>query len=200
MNVSDVAITSINGRGRLDGHLSPDVAIMDLQREVSRISGMLNMLAITQPAMSAHCTAEPPSPFLEDHQIQRARREVIDGIGPSDVPTVTATEVRAILQQRRAREQFFDADLFADPAWDMMLDLYVAWLDRKRVSVSSLCIAAAVPATTALRWIRAMEEKGHFVRKPDQHDARRIYVELSGEALLKLHRYFAQTQHVPRYI
>lgn len=200
MNVSDVTTTPDSGRGRLADHLSTDVAIMNLQREVIRMSGLLNSLALQTPATAARRTTEPPSPFLEDHQIERARREMIDGIGPSDVPTVTATEVRAILQQRRAREQFFDADLFADPAWDMMLDLYVAWLDRKRVSVSSLCIAAAVPATTALRWIRAMEDKGHFVRKPDQHDARRIYVDLSGEALLKLHRYFAQTPKVPRYI
>jgi hypothetical protein len=43
------------------------------------------------------------------------------------------------------REQFFGPDLFADPAWDILLDLYAARLEQQRVAVSSLCIAAAVP-------------------------------------------------------
>ncbi len=74
----------------------------------------------------------------------------------------------------------------------MLLDLYAARLDRTRVSVSSLCIAAAVPATTALRWIKTLTETGLFERKADQHDARRIFVQLSDEATTSMHRYFAR--------
>src|SRR3546814_2543305 len=75
-----------------------------------------------------------------------------------------------MLRQRRMREQYFPADLFADPAWDMLLDLYAARLEHQPVSVSSLCIAAAVPATTALRWIKTMTEAGLFVREADPQD------------------------------
>src|SRR3546814_19974187 len=57
-----------------------------------------------------------------------------------------------------------------------------ARLEHKRVSVSSLCIAAAVPATTALRWIKSMTDEGLFVRRADNNDGRRIFIELSDKA------------------
>ncbi|MDB5713226.1 MAG: hypothetical protein JWO15_623 [Sphingomonadales bacterium] len=62
----------------------------------------------------------------------------------------------------------------------MLLDLMVAQVEGTQVAVSSLCIAAAVPPTTALRAIRGMTERGLFVRVADEHDKRRIFIELSG--------------------
>lgn len=184
-----------NGRG--DGGSSPDLAVLQLQQEVRRISAFLGRLSAERQSSVGVERREPPSPFIEDHYIEQARADQTVGLGEIDQPSVTARQVRAIISQRRQRERHFDADLFADPAWDMMLDLYACWLDRKRVSVSSLCIAASVPATTALRWIKLLEAKGHFVRLPDTHDARRIYVALSPSALLEMHRYFAQLPEVP---
>jgi len=87
--------------------------------------------------------------------------------------------VRAMVRARRLREQFFQSELFADPAWDMLLDLYAAHLDQHRVAVSSLCIASAVPATTALRWIKTLTDNGLFVRRADPTDGRRVFIELS---------------------
>lgn len=87
--------------------------------------------------------------------------------------------VRAILQARRKRAQAFDADLFADPAWDMLLELYLAHLGQFDLSVGSLCAASRVPATTALRWITAMERRGLFQRRPDRSDKRRFLISLS---------------------
>ena len=101
-----------------------------------------------------------------------------------------AKAVRRMLRQRRMREQYFPADLFADPAWDMLLDLYAARLERQPVSVSSLCIAAAVPATTALRWIKTMTDAGLFLREADPHDGRRIFIGLAEAAFDALARYF----------
>lgn len=95
-----------------------------------------------------------------------------------------------MLHQRRMRAQYFPADLFADPAWDMLLDLYAAQLEREPVSVSSLCIAAGVPTTTALRWIKMMTDAGLFVRKDDPRDGRRILIGLSDDAGAALARYF----------
>src|SRR5437762_3206264 len=52
-------------------------------------------------------------------------------------------QVRAILRARRSRDRFFDASLFADPAWDMLLELYLAeLLGERRLSVGSLCQSA----------------------------------------------------------
>jgi DNA-binding MarR family transcriptional regulator len=100
--------------------------------------------------------------------------------------------VRAIIRARRLRARYFDAELFADPAWDMLLDLVQAEIDQLRVPVSSLCIAAAVPATTALRWIKTMTDDGLFVRRADPHDGRRVFVEMSPDTSLAMRRYFAE--------
>jgi DNA-binding MarR family transcriptional regulator len=70
-----------------------------------------------------------------------------------------------------------------------MLDLLAAYLEGRRVSVSSLCIAAAVPATTALRYINQLERKGICVRHGDPEDRRRVFIDLAEEprqALLRL--------------
>jgi DNA-binding MarR family transcriptional regulator len=110
----------------------------------------------------------------------------------SPSPDVDSETVRAVIRARRLRSRFFSEELFADPAWDMLLDLLQAEIAQLRVPVSSLCIAAAVPATTALRWIKTMTEQGLFVRRADPHDGRRVFVELAPVASDALRRYFAE--------
>ena len=99
--------------------------------------------------------------------------------------------IRKILRQRQQRARFFDADLFADPAWDMLLDLAAAREEDKRVSVTSLCIAAGVPPTTALRWIGQMQHAGLFERVEDPSDRRRAFIALTDGAADGMARYFA---------
>jgi hypothetical protein len=107
---------------------------------------------------------------------------------------VDAAFVRSIIRARRMRDHYFGSEIFADPGFDMLLDLYAARLEGTRVAVSSLCIAAAVPATTALRWIRQLTEKGLFVRSADPEDGRRVYIGLSDEAARAMGRYLAAVQ------
>lgn len=114
---------------------------------------------------------------------------------------VEAKAIRNLIKLRRLRDSFFDKDLFADPAWDILLDLMAAKLEGQNVSVSSLCIAAAVPPTTALRWITAMTESGMLLRHQDPEDARRVFIILSDEVTAKLNEYFAATEaHYARNI
>lgn len=96
---------------------------------------------------------------------------------PAELPTAAA--LRALIRARRLRDQYFDPELFADPAWDMLLDLMLARIERRTVAVSSLCIAAAVPPTTALRWIKRLTDEGLFVRTADPRDGRRVFIDLS---------------------
>lgn len=105
-------------------------------------------------------------------------------------PAVGAQDVRKAIRARRLRDQQFPG-MLEDPAWDMLLDLYAADLEGAQVSVSSLCIAAAVPATTALRWIGRMTEAGLLSREPDPFDRRRAFMALSVEGRERMQRYFA---------
>ncbi len=105
--------------------------------------------------------------------------------------TPDAAEIRSIIRQRRLRDRYFAPDLFADPAWDMLLDLMAARAERVQVAVSSLCIAAAVPPTTALRWIKTMTDVGLFERASDPEDGRRIFIQLSDKAANAMANYLS---------
>ncbi len=102
---------------------------------------------------------------------------------------IDAPAIRRAIRARRLRDSFFGDNLFEDPAWDMLLDLYAARLEVQQVSVSSLCIASAVAATTALRWIGRMTQAGMFVRDPDPNDRRRAFITLSARALAGMEGY-----------
>ena len=113
------------------------------------------------------------------------------------VPAVDIETIRQVIRARRLRARYFDEELFADPAWDMLLDLLQAEIAQLRVPVSSLCIAAAVPATTALRWIKTMTDAGLFLRRADPHDGRRVFIELSRSASEGMRRYFGEVGRTP---
>jgi hypothetical protein len=100
--------------------------------------------------------------------------------------------LRRIIRQRQLRARFFDGDLFADPAWDMLLDLAAARAEHKRVSVTSLCIASGVPPTTALRWIGQLTEGGLLQRVEDDTDRRRAFITLTDRAADAVARYFVE--------
>ena len=106
-----------------------------------------------------------------------------------------AQVINQIIKQRALRTRFFEAELFADPAWDILLDLALAKVERRQVSVTSLCIAANVPPTTALRWIGQMVDAGLLLRIPDRTDRRRAHIALSDSAADAMARYFAALAH-----
>ncbi len=104
-----------------------------------------------------------------------------------------ALMARKAYDVRRTRGTFFgDPDLFGEPAWDILLDLYVAHVDDKSVSVSSACIGSAAPPTTGLRWLGVLAEQGLILREQDPEDQRRVLVRLSDTGLKSMDRYFEE--------
>jgi DNA-binding MarR family transcriptional regulator len=99
---------------------------------------------------------------------------------------------RATYARRRKRTAIFaDSELFGEPAWDILLDLYIAHGEHKPVSVSSACIGSAVPPTTGLRWLGVLAEQGLIVREHDANDQRRVLVRLTPKAIEAMDRYFS---------
>jgi len=100
--------------------------------------------------------------------------------------------VKEILRSRRRREKVFGADLFGEPTWDILLELFAAELTQQRLSVSSACYASAVPPTTALRWVSRLERQGWVERSADRIDRRRFWLRLTDRASSELRKYFDQ--------
>ena len=109
--------------------------------------------------------------------------------------SASAELARAIIKARSARRRFFDEHLFADPAWDILLELYALKCEGVPVSVSKLSIAAGVPGTTALRWIDKLEEQELIARTADPLDGRRVWIRISELGFETMRRYLEQ---VPR--
>jgi len=92
---------------------------------------------------------------------------------------------------RRKRAAIFgNPDLFGEPAWDILLDLFIADGEGKTVSVSSACIGSAAPATTGLRWLGVLADEGLVVREEDQEDNRRVMVRLTPAGHAAIERFF----------
>lgn len=108
------------------------------------------------------------------------------------IPSASPQFVRRVIAARAARRQFFNTDLFADPAWDILLELYALECEQRRTSVSKLCIAAAVPGTTALRWIEKLHSDGLIVRTADPLDARRVWVSISTSGFKAMSSYLQE--------
>jgi DNA-binding MarR family transcriptional regulator len=103
---------------------------------------------------------------------------------------VTERDIRALINFRRTRDRFFGSDLFADPAWDILLQLFASHLSQHRITISNLCLDAAVPSTTALRWINQLEKMGFIERRQDSTDGRRYFVSLTIPARESMDAYF----------
>lgn len=118
-------------------------------------------------------------------------REAAKASASQDHP-VWVELARQTYEDRRRRAKIFQSDdLFGEPAWDILLDLFIAAKERRRVSVTSACIGSAVPSTTALRWITILEKQSLLVREADTGDARRVYVKLSARGYAAMLEYFA---------
>ena len=85
--------------------------------------------------------------------------------------------------RRRRDETCPIKGLFGEPAWDILLDLFIARRMRTPLQVSSVCAGASIPSTTILRWIARLEREGLIVREVDREDARRRYVSLTKQGL-----------------
>lgn len=99
--------------------------------------------------------------------------------------------VDLIMADRQERNRRFSDEtrMFADPAWDIFVDLASAGLGGRPVSVSSACIASLVPPSTALRYVRLLENQGLVARIQDALDGRRFLLSLTELGWTKFHGY-----------
>lgn len=156
--------------------------LMRNRAKAIRLIGIANeLLAMARELEIGQSIATEPS----GHEIDGSK-------GASQDHPIWVELARQTYDDRRRRTKIFGSeDLFGEPAWDILLDLFIAAKERRRVSVTSACIGSAVPSTTALRWITILEKQGLLVREADPGDARRVYVKLSARGYAAMLEYFA---------
>jgi DNA-binding MarR family transcriptional regulator len=114
------------------------------------------------------------------HQTDAAQREILRRY---------ADQIR---HSRDLRHKSFDRNLFGEPAWDILLTLYVIDADQRRLSTRDLSKHANLALTTALRWLDYLEEQDLITRKTNTFDRRVVYVEISGKGRAAMDHYLAE--------
>lgn len=181
------ALSAISASGVRELSDDDRLTLIRLTEQVGEIAARLDRLSAGFPEGPNPFRLESPSRDFRGEE--SAERKLLRRPRP---PLPEPRLVRRIIRQRRLRAKYFDGELFADPAWDMLLDLTAARVEHARVSVTSLCIASGVPPTTALRWIGQMIEAGLFERQEDDTDRRRAFITLSDRAAEAMARYFEE--------
>lgn len=87
------------------------------------------------------------------------------------------------MEARKIRDKIFPKSLFGEASWDMLLDLYINHLKGKKVSIKAACIASKVPNTTALRYIKALEDNNLISRYKDNQDSRITILQLTEQSI-----------------
>lgn len=130
---------------------------------------------------------------LTDSAHGNERRRDLAGASPAGgAPTcggragTAEAHVRFVVAARRLRDATIGQELFSDPAWDMLLELYAASLAQRRLSTTDLILSSTVPSTTALRWIDKLAGVGLARRLQDPLDRRRTWVEITPRGAMKM--------------
>ncbi len=98
---------------------------------------------------------------------------------------------RRTARRRLLRRQLLGADhLFGEPAWDMLIELFIHQAEERPISTSSLGIASGLSATSGLRIVQSLEDAGLVVRESDPADGRRSLISLSPDTLHRLTVFF----------
>jgi hypothetical protein len=102
-----------------------------------------------------------------------------------------------LYKERRRRSRYLPGHLFAEPAWDILLDLFINAVRDRAISITSACIAGGIPATTGLRWLGVLEKEGLLVRGTSEEDARVTWVQLSTYGMEVMRGYLSEAMGLP---
>ena len=114
-----------------------------------------------------------------------------DGASDTALPGALANARRSV-RRLLLRRQLMGADsLFGEPAWDMLVELFIAHCEGAKVPTGALGIGSGLSSSSAQRLVQRLDDAQLVVRAPDPDDARRHFVSLSPEIAHRLTAYFA---------
>lgn len=138
---------------------------------------------------------------VKSAQLARQMRQGVEAAAEEPVlPPVERRRIalRDLKAMRRTRSSLFPTELFSDPCWEMLLDLYDAQLAGAEVTVTSLGAASGVPLTTALRRMDELQRHNLIVRADDVGDKRRTIIRLTDSGLRAIDTFFDSVPAHPR--
>jgi len=117
-----------------------------------------------------------PKPIDGEELLNAINRALTRSAGQAARRRRELSTAKLLMEVRKKRDTLFGADLFEDPAWNILLDLHESTLRGIKVSVTDLCTGAGTSSTTALRRLNGLVERGLAERVPDTSDGRRVFI------------------------
>jgi hypothetical protein len=93
---------------------------------------------------------------------------------------------RRMAMARQVRDEIFGNGQFLNPAWNILLDLFIAGEEGRNVTIKSACVAACVPQSTALRHIAHLIDIRLALRAQHPSDARSAYLKLTDRGRTRM--------------
>ena len=94
---------------------------------------------------------------------------------------------------RRRRTATFERPMFGEPAWDMLLALYILDVSGQRQTTGALMQFSGAPITTARRWLDYLVGTGLALRSHHPTDQRIMFVSLTEKGRNALDLYYSET-------
>ena len=121
-----------------------------------------------------------------------------DSVGQTEVRTEAARQLALARAQRAVRRRMLRrqlvgrSELFGEPAWEMLLILFIHDCEGRRISASALGYASGLPRSSAMRLVQRLCDEGLAIKRDDLTDRRRHFVELAQDLSWKLFAYFSE--------
>lgn len=144
------------------------------QEEQARLESALEILLQLVTGESNTSERPPPPPPMSE-QLQ------VRGV------TLAMQELR---DRKYRREHFGALYLGSDSGWEILLELFVAMGNEKRLLVSMVGLESQIPPTTALRWLGLLLDAGLIRKESDMLDKRRQWISLTDRGLALMLQYF----------
>jgi predicted transcriptional regulator len=125
---------------------------------------------------------------LEAEALKAGNRTPALGYSDEKLATIATSMFRA----RIHRANQFNPMLFGEPAWDMLLDLFIQKVAGRRVSSTSLCLGANVPYATGARYIERLEDEGLVLRFTPPDDKRLVLIDYTPHGFRRMRDYISQ--------
>jgi hypothetical protein len=95
------------------------------------------------------------------------------------IENALATAQEALLARQSRSDFVGNPELFGEPAWDMLLDLFIRQTREEEITVKSACVHAITPKPTAIRWLGVLESNGLITIRVDPNDKERQLIHLT---------------------
>lgn len=103
------------------------------------------------------------------------------------VKAASQIALRASRERQKRTNYVGNHEIFGEPAWDILLDLFIRQTKDEKISLRAANSNA--PASTAVRWLRILEQNGLISLQIDEADDERLVFYLTAAGYDGMLRY-----------